>query len=134
LTFFFMLNKFVLQKNLNMKKLLIIEDDGDTLEMLGYAAESPNIEVVLKSKTPTIEEIQQLDPNLILVDHRLGDGYGGNLCQQIKSNPLTRRVPVVIMSAMPNVKKIASDSGADGSLSKPFDIDEVTGIFKTYLG
>jgi len=117
-----------------MKKLLIIEDDGDTLEMLGYAAESPNIEVVLKSQTPTIEEIQQLDPNLILVDHWLGDGYGGNLCRQIKSNPLTRRVPVVIMSAMTNVKKIASDSGADGSLSKPFDINEVTGIFKTYLG
>ena len=117
-----------------MKRLLIIEDDGDTLEMLGYAAESPNFEVFLKPEIPPIEEIQKLNPDLILLDHWVTGKTGGQFCKEIKSNPLTNHIPIVLMSAVRNIGQIAADCGAEGSLSKPFDIDEVEDVFQVYLG
>ena len=117
-----------------MKKLLIVEDDGDTLEMLGYFASQFDFEVVLKPEITSAQEVQEINPDLILLDHWVGQSLGGTFCAQLKSDPLTNHIPVVMMSAIHNIGQIAMDACADGALNKPFDLDQVEAIFEAYLG
>lgn len=116
-----------------MKKVLIIEDDGDTLELLGCVAEQAKVDVVLRSDVLPLEEIEQIAPDLILLDHRIGKQSGGELCLKIKQNPATAEIPVIMLSAINDLGRVATDSCADGSLAKPFDIEEIEGLFCTYL-
>jgi len=117
-----------------MKKVLIIEDDGDTLDMLGYIAATSNVEVVLRSDVIPLEEIKQISPDLIILDHWIGTSKGGDLCLEIKQNPAMAGIPVVMLSALNEIGQIALDSCADGSLAKPFDITEIGDIIETYIG
>jgi len=121
-------------KSYAMNKLLIIEDDGDTLEMLGCLADSLNITVVLKPEIPTIAEIQELAPDLILLDYWVFGKKGDSFCSAIKTNKLTNHIPIVMMSAVNKIGEIAMNCGADGCISKPFDIDMLQDIFQAYLG
>jgi two-component system, OmpR family, phosphate regulon response regulator PhoB len=116
-----------------MKKVLIIEDDRDTLDMLGWLAGDANFNVVLKSDVLPLLEIQQIGPDLILMDHWIGSKRGGDLCLEIKRNEATKKIPVVLLSALIDIGQIAIDSGADGSISKPFNIVEIEQVLNTYL-
>jgi DNA-binding response OmpR family regulator len=117
-----------------MKKVLIIEDDGDTLDMLGYIAAKSNVEVVLRSDVISLAEIKQINPDLIILDHWVGTRTGGDLCLEIKQNPTTAEIPVVMLSSLNEIGQIAMDCCADGSLAKPFDIAEIEDIIETYVG
>jgi DNA-binding response OmpR family regulator len=116
-----------------MKKILIIEDDGDTLEMLGYIAKQTEVEVVLRSDVLPLTEIEQINPDLIILDHWIGTKLGGDLCLEIKQNETTRYIPVILISALNEVRQIAIDSCADGSISKPFDIEEIQETIEAYI-
>jgi two-component system phosphate regulon response regulator PhoB len=117
-----------------MKKVLIIEDDGDTLDMLGYIAAQSNVEVVLRSNVIPLAEIKQINPDLIILDHWMGKSSGGDLCLEIKQDQATAEIPVVMLSALNEIGQIAMNSCADGSLAKPFDIAEIEDIIETYVG
>jgi two-component system phosphate regulon response regulator PhoB len=117
-----------------MKKVLIIEDDKDTLEVLGLIAEKLNFEVVLFDEVVPILAIENINPDLIILDHWLGSKKGGDLCFQLKENPITADIPVILLSAMPDIGQIALDNKADGCLFKPFKIDEIEDVLIAYLG
>jgi len=117
-----------------MKKVLIVEDDEDTLDMLGMFASHFNYEVILKPQITSIEELQEINPDLILLDHWVGQRLGSKFCAQLKSNPLTNHIPIVLMSAISDIGHIAREACADGALIKPFDLDQVEAIFDAYLG
>jgi len=116
-----------------MKKVLIIEDDMDTLELLGVLASQSNYRAILQSDVLPITEIEQIKPDLILLDHWLGSHLGGNLCKEIKENLATRDIPIVMISALLQIGSIAFDNQADGCLTKPFNLEEIEGVFESYL-
>lgn len=117
-----------------MKKVLIIEDDKDTLDAIHYIAEDLNLEVINSSSVLQVAEIKAISPDLILMDHWVGNKLGGDLCLSLKSDPTTKDIPVVILSAHNNIRQIAEKSCANTFLSKPFDIDELTDIINRYVG
>jgi DNA-binding response OmpR family regulator len=117
-----------------MKTILIIEDDEETLELLGIIAGNAHYKAVLRSTVLSILEIEQISPDLVILDHWINGKLGGDLCLQIKQNPATSKIPVVLLSALSGIGQIALHSTADGSINKPFDIEEVEAVFHTYLG
>lgn len=114
------------------KKVLIIEDDKDTLEILAYLAEDLNINFELYSGVISLSQIKEINPDLVLLDHWVNDGTGGQLCSEIKNDPSMRRLPVVMISAYTGLAQVAKESLADGYLAKPFDIDAVQDIIRKY--
>lgn len=68
-----------------------------------------------------------------MVDHWLRDTYGGDLCAEIKSNPQTSDIPVVLISALQGLDIIATNSRADGYLRKPFDIEDLQHLVRKHL-
>ncbi len=116
-----------------MKKILIIEDDEDTLELLGYLAEKSDVDVILSTDVLPLVEIDRIHPNLIILDHWIGTKRGGDLCLEIKQNESTADIPVIMISALAEIGQIAMDSCADGSLAKPFDMEEIEDVIENYL-
>lgn len=115
------------------KKVLIIEDDRATSEMLGFLASQLNLNVIGSSNVLPVKDIHSFSPDLIILDHWLGNELGGDLCLKLKADPLTKDIPVVLISAIPSLRQVATDSCADGYLAKPFDIDDLIGTIIKFL-
>lgn len=113
-----------------MKKIIVVENDADTLDLMNLVLEDSGYEVIRFSKTTTPEELKTHNPNLIILDHFLDDGYGGDLCLQIKNDPSTMHIPVILYSASPGLEKIAQKSRADAYIEKPFDIVDLENMVK----
>ncbi len=115
------------------KRILIIEDDNDTLDMLEYLAAELDLEVITKSLLIPFDEIIGLNPSIILLDHWISGELGGELCKQIKTDPSTAHIPVIMISALNNIAQIAVNCKADAYLSKPFNIDDLQKVIAQFI-
>jgi DNA-binding response OmpR family regulator len=108
-----------------LKKILIIENDIDTLNIIGFIFGDSEFEVVESEKEIPIDDIIRLNPNIVLIDHFLEDSKGSQLCLEIKSNILTNKIPVIRCSTSVHLAQFAHDCYADAFISKPFNMDDI---------
>ena len=114
------------------KKVFVIEDDRDIRETIVYVLEEEGYEVLSSENSKLLNSIDTQKPDIILLDNWLSDwksdANGQQISKQLKTNPVTSHIPVIIISAVSNVKEIAEAGQADGYLMKPFDVAELTEI------
>jgi DNA-binding response OmpR family regulator len=112
----------------------IVEDDEDIRYILEYVLSDAGYALQLFD---SISDFQNRDrteqPDLFILDVRLPDGSGIDLCREIKSSSLTAGIPVIIMSAHANGEFATSDGKADHFLAKPFDLDKFVMKIKSVL-
>ena len=117
------------------KKILIIDDDKDMLEMLRIVFQGSEFEVVLSNAGMTADEVVVLHPDIILLDVQI-KGYkltGNEICKQIKMREDLNFIPVFLISSEPNLKTLAAECNADGYFSKPFDILNLKTVIRNML-
>jgi two-component system phosphate regulon response regulator PhoB len=115
------------------KRILIIEDDHDILDMMRYILEDEGYEVIGFSQAESLAEIIRLEPQLILLDERLPENPGHILCASIKAHPVTPNIPVILISAVMYLESIAANCQADNYIKKPFDLQDLTSLVNSYL-
>jgi DNA-binding response OmpR family regulator len=115
-----------------MPKIIIIEDDNDILDVMTYILTEEGYEVIASPNSTPLSQLDRLQPFLILMDNRLIEGTGTELCFKLKNDPATAHFPVAIISAHNNLEEIAKESRADAFLKKPFDIDELLALVKRF--
>jgi two-component system phosphate regulon response regulator PhoB len=119
------------------KKILVIEDDKDIRDTIVYVLEEEGYEVVSSEDSKILRSLGQIAPDIILLDNWLtewkSDANGEQISRQLKLNPDTSHIPVIIVSAVSNIKEIAEAGLADGYLRKPFDLAELIAIVKKHL-
>jgi two-component system phosphate regulon response regulator PhoB len=119
------------------KKILVIEDDKDIRESIAYALEEENYEVISSENAKILKSVNDIAPDIILLDNWLtewkSDANGEQLSRGLKSDPATSHIPVIIISAVSNIKEIAEAGLADGYLRKPFGLTELTDLVKKHL-
>lgn len=104
------------------KKILIIEDDTDILDIVSEILELNNFEAVGVSETSDIINlVKQNQPDLILTDYMLPGLTGGQICTIIKTNKETENIPVVLMSAYTKRAIAIGNFKFDAYVKKPFD-------------
>ncbi|MDP3468274.1 MAG: response regulator [Daejeonella sp.] len=108
-----------------MKVTLLLEDVCDALMMIKYILEDVGYQVVSFSDIIPVNQIIGINPDIILIDHRLRSGSGAELCSELKANPLFENVPIVLISTDPEISSIANDSYADAYIAKPFGIEDL---------
>ena len=117
-----------------MKKVLVVDDDIDILTVVHLVLESHGLEVQSLAKWQEIfSRIDTFAPNLILLDVSLGNQDGRNLCKQIKSNPATKDIAVILFSANHDVMKTIPECLGNGFIAKPFDINDLIDNIDTQL-
>jgi len=118
------------------KRVLVLDDDMGVLEAIESALTYEGFVVRTLGRTYNIfKNIQDFNPDVIILDFLLGGISGAELCKQIKNNRETKYLPVIIISAYkPNIGLLRS-FGCDYFLSKPFDLAELyRGINKVLSG
>jgi two-component system, OmpR family, phosphate regulon response regulator PhoB len=115
------------------KKILIIEDDHDILDIMKYILEDEGYKVIALVQAESIEEIIDHQPHLILLDERLPENPGHVLCARIKAHPIAQSIPIILVSAVANLTNVASDCKADNYIQKPFNLQDLTGLVNAYL-
>jgi len=117
------------------KRILIIDDDPDILEILSLIFRGEGYEVFLSNDGEETDHIDTINPDLILLDIRLGnpDKSGITICSMLKSQPSTRQLPIILVSAEKDIRAIAKGCGANAFISKPFDIRQISGKVKEFF-
>jgi DNA-binding response OmpR family regulator len=119
------------------KKILVIEDDKDIRDTIVFILEEEDYEVISSGDSKILKNITELNPNLILMDNWLtewkSDANGQQLSKMLKTNAATSHIPVIIISAVSNIKEIAEEGLADTYLKKPFDMTELVSVVKKYI-
>jgi DNA-binding response OmpR family regulator len=108
-----------------MKKVLVIEDDKDTLDLLKYIIEDMDFDIHCSEQLITLSEVTSIAPYIALIDYRLPNGKGSDLCLEIKNNKATRHIIVILMSTYSQIAIISKDSHADAYIEKPFNITDL---------
>ncbi|RYG40604.1 MAG: response regulator [Chitinophagaceae bacterium] len=117
------------------KRILIIDDDRDMLEMLKIVFQSSDIDVVLSETGMTGDQIRVTHPDLVLLDVMI-KGYittGDEICREIKGNKDLAHIPVFLISSERDLDLLAVKCQADGFFAKPFDILKLKTIIKDKL-
>lgn len=106
------------------KKILIIDDEEELVEMLSLKLDWAGFDVrAAYNGSNGLEMLSSFKPDLVLLDVIMPGMSGWDVCSKIKSNPETKKTPVVILTAAKgrDTDEKASDSGANTVLIKPFD-------------
>jgi len=118
----------MLQNTGQTRRILIIDDDADVLDVMQEALKYEGFDVKIAERADDIFAlIKEYDPQLIMMDYILKGINGGELCHQIKTNPETSNLPVVLLSAYPRVYNSLGTYGADEFIAKPFDLYDLFG-------
>lgn len=124
-----------MKKNLRMsKKILVADDDPGIVDAMQILLQDEGYEVITTMDGEGIEEMYKQKPDLVFLDIWMSGVNGNSVCEKLKSDELTRHIPVIMFSANRDTEQISMQCGADGFLSKPFDIIELLNIVKKFLG
>jgi CheY-like chemotaxis protein len=108
-----------------MKKVLVIEDDLNTIDVMDYLIQDIGFEVIKSYALPTVQEITCMHPDVIMIDYYMPNGKGDELCVQLKADAWTKAIPLILMSTHTDISAISKECHADAYLAKPFGIDSV---------
>jgi two-component system, OmpR family, response regulator VicR len=106
------------------KRILVIDDDEDILEILDIVLKEEGYEVVLSNTGEAAEHIHVIHPDLILLDVRLKGAAksGYEICAELKQEYADEQMPIVLISAETDLEVLANECGADHYIPKPFDL------------
>ena len=112
---------------MNSKKIIIVDDDIAILDSLGTMLDFEGFEVnTFERGSDIFRYVQQTSlPNIILLDMWLSGEDGRDICKKLKESEETKNIPVLMMSASRGLGYTAIQSGANGFISKPFEIDDI---------
>ena len=118
-----------------VKKILVVDDDPDILDALQFMLEDAGYEVKTTEKGEYAENLHDTNsglPDVIILDVLLSGKDGRLICQKLKSQQETKRIPIIMISAHPNAKQSVTAVGADDFVAKPFDMDELLAKIAQY--
>jgi len=121
---------------MNQQSILIIDDMPENLSVLDLLLRSAGYKVrVADSGEIALASLQKLTVDLILLDIRMPNMDGYEVCEALKKNPTTQNIPVIFLSALnePSDKVKAFEMGGIDYISKPFSDLEVLARVKTHL-
>ena len=119
-----------------MKKVVLIEDSKTLAGALTGALELEGVQTVWAADgVQGVAAARKAKPDLILLDLMLPKLSGFEVCKMLKTNDLTWRIPVVIMSTLtdPESRDRAKEAGADYFIAKPYDLAATLAEIKKYL-
>ncbi len=110
------------------KRILVIDDDRDTLELLQILLEAEGHEVVaLASGEGVAEQLRGLAPDLVLLDVVMRPYHGLDVLRDLRA--VAPEVPVVLLSGLvrpeEDMREVARLLGAQDFLEKPFDAQQL---------
>ena len=105
------------------KRVIVVDDDKEIREIITFVLTRNGFEVTSASNGQQLHAmLVQFIPDLIILDVMMPGEDGYQICNTLRSNPQTRHIPVIIMTAHAEdiYERISVDLGAAVHMTKPF--------------
>ena len=119
-----------------LPRILIVDDDALSREILAERLEFLACEpTAVAGGRELFERIEEIDPDVILLDVMMPEIDGLSVCRQLKSDPRWRHVPIILVTALNSREDLIRglDTGADEFLSKPVNGEELRARIRSML-
>jgi phosphate regulon transcriptional regulator PhoB len=113
---------------MNTKKILIVDDEPDLVELVSYNLKKEGFKVsTAPDGEDALEKVRKSAFDLVILDLMLPGIQGVELCRMLRSNPKTEAIPIIMLTARGEVSdKIRGlETGADDYMTKPFSPKEL---------
>jgi two-component system response regulator MprA len=124
------------QTNLTTAPVLVIDDEESIIDLIKLGLKYEGFEVVAAdSGEEGIAAAQRTNPVFIILDWMLPDMDGLEVCRLLRSNPTTRDIPILLLTAKGEVVNRVEglNTGADDYLTKPFNFEELVARIRAIL-
>jgi len=104
-------------------KILIVEDDDDILALVKYNLDKAGYKTSgVSTGDMALKKVISDPPDLVVLDLMLPGLDGLEVCKDLRSNPVTKRIPIVMLTARGEEVDVVAglDVGADDYVTKPF--------------
>ncbi len=105
------------------QRILVIEDSAVIRRLIEVCLRAADLEIVMRDDGPTgLEAVTTERPDLLVLDIGLPGMDGWQVLEHIRTNPVTRSLPVVVLTAHAEEesRRRADEGGADAFVTKPF--------------
>lgn len=116
--------------------ILIVDDNPVGLHHLAMILETPGYQLVLASSGhEALAKVEDMQPDLILLDVLMPGMDGFEVCRRLRSDPVLAEVPILIVTALDDreFRLKGINAGADDFITKPIDPDELAARVRTIL-
>ncbi len=115
-----------------MKRIVLVEDDEAITDIFDILFEGSDYDVTHLDSGAKILD-QEIDvPDLFILDKQISGTNGLEVCRFIKTSDKFKNCNVIMLSANPDIKKLAKDAGADDAVSKPFNLKVLKEVVAKY--
>ena len=115
------------------KKILIVDDEFGFVEMLKIRFEANNYDVITANDGEEAIHMLGERPDAIILDVMMPNIDGYTFLKEMKANPETKDIPVIVVTAKPDMKDLFQMEGISNYVTKPIDSDEILKILKSLL-
>ena len=119
-----------------MKRVLIIEDDKDIVELVRYNLEKDGYQVVSSGDGATgLAQLRKSSPDILILDLMLPKMSGLEICKEIRRDAALNRLPILMLTARGEEadRVVGLELGADDYVTKPFSPRELVARVKALL-
>ena len=119
-----------------MTSVLLVDDERDLLSLLDFNLRAAGFDTLLATNgEQAMSQLRRRLPDLVLLDVMLPDVSGTEICRQVKGDPRTRHIPVVMLTAKGEEvdRVVGFEIGADDYVTKPFSVRELILRLKAVL-
>jgi two-component system, OmpR family, phosphate regulon response regulator PhoB len=108
--------------------VLLVDDERDLLSVVDFNLRAAGFETLLATTgEQALAHLRRRVPDLVVLDLMLPDVQGTELCRELKADPRTRHVPVLMLTAKGEEvdRVVGFEVGADDYVTKPFSVREL---------
>ncbi len=119
-----------------MKKVLIAEDNPDSLEIITFQLEMLGYSVIAaKHGQEAVEKAVEEEPQLIVMDIMMPKMDGREATRIIRSNPKTQNIPILASTVLFRESDLKSciDAGCNDYITKPFTLKQLQGKIQNFI-
>ncbi|HEV7782867.1 MAG TPA: response regulator [Chitinophagaceae bacterium] len=116
-----------------MPTILVADDDEGIRDIFQILLGNEGYVLDIKSNGEDLLADNFSLPDLFLIDKQLSGISGLDVCRHLKSMPHTRDIPLIMVSASPDIATLSKEAGADEYIEKPFDINYLLRMIKEHL-
>lgn len=118
---------------MDQPRILIVDDDSQICEFVAWGLADRGYEVVSAGNgRQALDRIASARPDAIILDMMMPIMDGWEFARAYRETP-GPHAPIVVMTAYMDPQKIAREIGAEGCISKPFDLIMLTDILRQWL-
>jgi two-component system alkaline phosphatase synthesis response regulator PhoP len=125
--------KTIEENSFSNEQILVVDDDTAILEAIQMSLELEGYRVLVAQNAKTaLEAACNLKPKLVVLDVKIAGDDGRDIAKRLRRSPITADIPIIMMSAQPNIKESVLEAGANNFMPKPFNIEDLLAYAARY--